>query len=303
MELRQLRYFSAVAREGTYTAAAERLHVAQPALWRQVQELERELGVALFERVGRRVRITAAGSLLLDRVEPALVGADRISELADALRHGRTGRVRVGCFAPHIVSYLAPVVAEVRREHPSIAVELIEFGASGPGALQVRGSLVDSLRSGATDAITTSEIAAADDLDGFPAYEVHVVAVPPPVGEWAVGARRRRLSIDALRDTPLVVSPRGYFSRERLQAACRMGGFEPRIEVECTSPAALLALAEAGVGTAVVASDAVTDRRALPLTADGQPLNDVVWLYHRVGQRDPALDLFLTIAGRTPLRA
>src|SRR6266851_3906813 len=131
VELRQLEYFAAVANHGTYTAAADRLHVAQPALWKQVHELEREVGLPLFERVGRRVQITTAGRQLLDRANQLLTSASRFRGLADELRLGRTGRVRVGCFAPHIAAFLAPVLAAFRLRHPDIAVELREQGPTG----------------------------------------------------------------------------------------------------------------------------------------------------------------------------
>src|SRR6266516_3838932 len=102
MELRQLRYFRAVAETGTFTAAAEQSRVAQPALWKQVRELERELGVALFEKAGRRVRLTGSGALLLERVAHALESADREKSLAADLRLGRTGQVVISCSPPHI---------------------------------------------------------------------------------------------------------------------------------------------------------------------------------------------------------
>src|SRR5690242_19312935 len=77
MELRQLEYFVEVARKGTYLAASASLSVAQPALWRQVKELERELGVPLFERVGRRVRLTRNGEALADQAATVLAASGR----------------------------------------------------------------------------------------------------------------------------------------------------------------------------------------------------------------------------------
>lgn len=296
MELRQLESFSAVAREGTYTAAAERLHVAQPALWRQVHQLERELGVALFERVGRRVRITTAGRLVLDRADHLLAGAGRLRTLADELRLGRTGRVRVGCFAPHIVAFLAPVVAALRASHPHIGVELSEHGPPGAPTLASATSLVESLRAGATDVITTSTVEDDADLDGFAAYQVAVVAVPALGDATLTTARGSRVPVTSLRDVPLVASPVGYFSRQRLETACRTAGFEPRIEAESSSPAALLALADHGVGTAIVADDAIPTRAMRRLTAQGKPLTDTVWLYRQARNRDPAVDAFFTKA-------
>ncbi|MBI2169618.1 MAG: LysR family transcriptional regulator [Actinobacteria bacterium] len=296
MELRQLEYFSAVAREGTYTAAARRLHIAQPAMWKQVHELERELGVALFERVGRRVRITAAGLLLLDRADQLLGGAGRIRTLAHELRLGQTGRVRVGCFAPHIVVFLAPVIAAFRESHPKIAIEISEYGLEGSGAVDPSTSLVGFLRAGATDVITSPPVEDATDLDGFAAYQVTVVAVPPLRDAKEPTARRSRVAVTALRDVPLVVSPPGYFSRQRLEAACRVAGFEPRIEVESSSPAALLALADHGVGTAIVANDAIPTRPVRTLTFEGRAMTETVWLYRESRRRDPAVEAFFAAA-------
>src|SRR5258708_6459733 len=103
MELRQLTSFVETARSGTYAAAAKRMHLAQPAVWKHVRTLETELGVALFERVGRGVRLTGAGTVLLDRAEQILDGAGRIQDLARDLRAGRAGSVTIGCLAPHVV--------------------------------------------------------------------------------------------------------------------------------------------------------------------------------------------------------
>lgn len=311
MELRQLEYFAAVASEGTYTAAAARLHVAQPAVWKQVHHLERELGVALFERVGRRVRITNAGSLLLDQVERVVAGAERVVTMAEELRLGRTGRVRVGCFPPHIPAFLAQVVAGFRTSHPHLTVDLVEQGVASSASSVAGLSLVESLRAGIVDAITTAAITTAaianaavvhDDLEGFRAYEVRVVAIG---GAIRASARRRpRVNLDALRDVPLVVSPIGYFSRGRLDAACRAAGFDPRIEAESSSPAALLALAEVGVGTAILADDAVPrGAGATLLSAAGEPLADEVWLYRLARHRDPAVDAFFEVARATAARS
>src|SRR5438105_4835552 len=111
MELRQLRYFAEVARAGTYAAASQRPHVAQPGVWKQVRSLERELGVVLFERVGRRVRLTSGGTLLLAQAEAALAGVSRVDGLAADLRAGVTGTVTVGCVSAHVVGFLSRLLA------------------------------------------------------------------------------------------------------------------------------------------------------------------------------------------------
>src|SRR5260370_32692929 len=110
MELKQLASFVETARSGTYAAAGERLQLAQPAVWKHVRVLETELGVALFERVGRRVRLTGAGQLLADRAEQLLAGSGRLRDLALELKAGRAGSVTIGCLAPHVLGFLAPVM-------------------------------------------------------------------------------------------------------------------------------------------------------------------------------------------------
>src|SRR5438477_7941440 len=138
-------------RSGTYAAAGERLHLAQPAVWKHVQTLETDLGVALFERVGRRVRLTVAGRLVLDRAEQLLEGADRMRELAQDLRAGRAGTVTIGCLAPHVLGFLAPVVGRYRRAHPTVRVVLRDVElAPGAGALDPFG---DALNSGTVDIV------------------------------------------------------------------------------------------------------------------------------------------------------
>src|SRR5437867_8512056 len=122
MELRQLECFVATAREGTYSAASELLHLAQPAVWKHVRGLESELGIALFERTGRRVRLTTAGQAILDRSEQLLDAAARMRTFAGELRDGRAGMVRIGCLAPHVLGFLAPVVGAFRRAHPDVNV-------------------------------------------------------------------------------------------------------------------------------------------------------------------------------------
>src|SRR5260370_4099983 len=131
MELRQLRYFVEVAREGSYAAAAERLHVAQPGVWKQVRALERELGVRLFERVGSGVRLTRDGELVLAQADKALAGITRVADLASDLQAGRTGTVTVGCVSAHIAGFLSRAVASHRRQYPDVDVRLVEIDLTG----------------------------------------------------------------------------------------------------------------------------------------------------------------------------
>src|SRR5688500_11235294 len=134
MELRQLRSFSAVATEGGYAAAATSLSLTQPAVWRQVRDLEKELGLSLFERYGRRVRPTADGMRLLEEGTAVLATVDRFTAAASDLRSVRGGVVGIACASPHLQRFLATTIGAFREAHPGVSLVIREYsGATSPG--------------------------------------------------------------------------------------------------------------------------------------------------------------------------
>lgn len=124
MELRTLRYYLAICREGSITAAAEACHVAQPSLSRQIAQLERELGVTLMERGRHGVALTEEGELLRQRAEAIVELANKTE--ADVSSHGREleGTIRVGCGDLASLEVLASYARTFRVEHPKVRVEL-----------------------------------------------------------------------------------------------------------------------------------------------------------------------------------
>jgi len=267
MELDQLRYFTNVVRLGTYAEAAAHLSVSQPALWKRVSNLETELGVALFERVGRRVRPTTAGLQLAKLAENVIAAAERMAADSRAISRGTRGLVRLVCAPPHL-ERLAPAFAEFLSERPDVDLEILEVGEIDPVRL---------LESGTAEVVTATENPAAEG--GFRIYEASVVAILP-LDQSVEG--RDGLPVSRLRDTPLLTAPPGYYSRVQLEAACIREGFEPTVLIESTNASALAALAEAGVGTAVTADDALplSHRGRHPvLVTNEAPLRREIWCY------------------------
>ena len=115
MELRHLRYFVSVAEQGSVSKAAQQVHVSQPALSRQIRDLEAELGVQLFDRVGRRVELTAEGEDLLRHCRDVLAQAESVRERARALHGGVVGVLRVGAPPQTTQSILAGFLVRYRR--------------------------------------------------------------------------------------------------------------------------------------------------------------------------------------------
>ncbi|HZC04493.1 MAG TPA: LysR family transcriptional regulator [Ktedonobacterales bacterium] len=281
MELRQFAYFVAVATTGSYHAAAERLHVAQPALWSQVQSLQRELGLALFERAGRGVRLTRAGTMLLEPAQRILAETSRFRAAAEDLRVGRTGVIAIACYTPHLERFLAPVIGQFERAHPEVRVEIHEFAATRGGVTAIAGSLAELLDGSVDIALGPRH---PNGVEGFKVDESTVVALVASDHAWAA---RSEIHIAELRDQPLLlVASRESFSRSAIEHACHAAGFEPSVKLDSASPLALTRLAEQSVGVAVV-PDALAPSdfkgRLLRITGAGDTLRRETWFYWREG--------------------
>jgi DNA-binding transcriptional LysR family regulator len=155
MELRHLRYFVAIAEERSFTAAAERLWVAQPGLSTQIRRLETELGVRLFERHPRGVDLTEAGALFLERARAALAAADAASSVGSDLKGGLVGTLRVGLATPARWKGTAALLERFAAERDGVELTVLE-GYSG--------TLWHDLREGRLDAVIAPLSAASPDL-------------------------------------------------------------------------------------------------------------------------------------------
>ena len=120
MDIRTMQYFLAVIREGTISAAAESLHVAQPSLSRQMKDLEEELGVTLFERGNRRITLTEEGQVLRRRAEELVRLMQLTQEEIAQVKHRLTGSIRIGAGESQAFRYFAETAAKVLKEHPDV---------------------------------------------------------------------------------------------------------------------------------------------------------------------------------------
>lgn len=270
MELRHLRYFVSVAEALNVSRAAVRLHISQPAVSRQIRDLEHDLGVRLFDRVGRRIRLTADGEDLLRRSQEVLAHADALHERARALTRGAGGILRVGAVPQLLQSALAGCLTKYRREHPGVDVRLTEAGGVRFVELVEHGELHVALGPVLTEA----------RLACRPLFPIRLVAV---IGAPARRRRRTTIDIPELADEPLLVLRRGVASRQLLEAACRIAHIRPRIALESGEPESLLTLAEAGYGIAVLPSTVRAAARRVqmvPILQEGRSLGfwgAVIW--------------------------
>lgn len=244
MELRHLRYFRAVAEDGHMTRAAERLGIAQPALSQQIKNLEEELGVPLFDRVGRGLALNDAGRLFLEEVRDVLLRVDGATSLARQAGRGEVGRLRVGftastCFNPAVTQALKAY----RQTWPGVEL-ILEEG---------RSSLLETaLEQGMLDAaFLRPPLRSTERLDFV------LVATEPMVAAIPVGHRyqgRTSLKLKELRDEQFILYPRadGPGLSENVVAACQMAGFTPNVSQQTPQLASTINLVAAAMGIAIV---------------------------------------------------
>ena len=261
MNLRHLRTFVAIADGGGVTSAASRLNMTQPTASRQIDALENELGVSLFDRVGRGLQLTSEGEDLLQRSRRLLADAESLGERARALTKGQTGTLRVGASPQAIESILADFLVYYRRRHPGIDIRLVEDGGVRLPTRLERGD------------VHLAIMPEGDErFDGRLLSPNHLLAV---LSKAHPLRRRTVLDVKELADRPLLLQIRGFASREWFYAACQVAHMRPQVVLESAAPQTLIALAASGYGIAVVPSAVLIPRGkvlALPLVYRGVPI-------------------------------
>lgn len=244
MELRHLRYFQAVAEELSFSKAARRLAIAQPALSRAVQELERDLGMQLIERERRSPRLTPAGAvllretgLLLERVEDALRRVRRTGL-------GEEGELRLGYIGPPAQPFLPRLIKEYRRRFPRVTVILEERTPERVWEMVSKGRLSIGL----TRPVLAHEVLG---LQTLLLREEKFCAAVPVDHPWA---ELTSVPWKKLKGEPLVVLARreGAGSHDAIRAACEAAGFEPRLAHTPSVIGTVLQYVEAGAGIGIV---------------------------------------------------
>jgi DNA-binding transcriptional LysR family regulator len=267
MDFRQLRTFVTVAELGTVSKAALRLHIAQPALSRQIGDLEEELGLDLFDRVGRRLVLSSAGEQLLGDCRGLLDYARAIGERAQLLRRGDSGVLKVSA-SPHFIDGIFPdFLRRYAQRYPNVQVKLIDTVGSEGLAMLERGEI--DLAQTLVSAIRPED----KRFESHPLESTDMLAAYHPKLKIGKG---ETIEIARLAPYPLLQITSEFVIRRTFDAACRLAGFKPNILLECRAPHALLAMAEAGHGVAIIPSALRTDHyrlRMIRVTYQGKPLN------------------------------
>jgi DNA-binding transcriptional LysR family regulator len=282
MDLRQLRTFVTVVEQGTVSKASLRLRTAQPALSRQIRDLEGELGVRLFDRVRRRLVLTGEGEQLLGDCRTVLAAVGSLVERAHGLRRGDSGILRVAATPQTIEGLFSTFLRRYAERRPNVQIKLTEAVGGNLLALLERGeihlavALIGLVRAAKGDhhAIESFELSPVELLAAYPA-------------SLDLG-KRGSVEISGLATHPLLLLDSSFYVRNTFDAACRLAGVTPDVFIESRTPHALLALAEAGHGVAIIPSVLPTKRyrlRVARITHRRRPLREshaVLWDKRRV---------------------
>lgn len=252
MDARTLRYFLAVAEEGSFRSAARREGVSQPAVSQGIALLEGEIGARLFDRVGRRVGLTPEGRLLLAPARAVLDDLSGLRNLVDRSRGAVRGRLELGTTDAASIYVLPRVYRAYRRRYPDV-----ELSVHVEGTEPLLRQLAERTIEIAVVSLSVGERRAAPPAPGFSAEPLHreeLLFILPPRHPLA---GRARVSLAELADTPLITFKQESITRQAVAGLFAAAGVEPRVAMEVSSPEAIKKLVEVGLGASVLPARSV----------------------------------------------
>jgi DNA-binding transcriptional LysR family regulator len=239
MNFKHLQTFVTICESGTVSRAAGQLRITQPALSRRIKALQEELGVRLFDNLGRRLSLTSEGEEFVRHSRALLAQAEAVLATGRALGRGRAGVLRVGG-APHTLAAFFPsFVSKYEKQNPGVQVRLLEAGAA---------KLLTMIEHGDLHFAVTLALG-NDHLAKRPIPPVQLLALTAPRSRYGGGGT---VDVATLGGVPLLVMPPGYATRETFDAACRIAGVDGTAVFESVALSTLAAFAEAGHGVAIV---------------------------------------------------
>src|SRR5262245_12725041 len=255
MELRHLRYFQAVAEELSFSRAATRLHVAQPALSRAIKQLEHALGAEVLERTRHHVRLTPAGAVLLREIAVLLQHLEEATRRVRRTAAGEEGELRLGYIGPPTQPFLGRLLHDYRKRYPLVSIHLEERTPERVWEMVAKGRLSAALTRPvlAHEALGLRTILLREERLGIVVPAHHALA------------RRRSVPWTVLAREPLIVLARreGMGLHDAVMVGCRRAGVTPRLAHTPSLIGTVMSYVEAGAGLGVVTESVVTPTPAL----------------------------------------
>lgn len=238
LTLKQMRYFEALAQHGHFGHAAEASAISQPALSMQIKELEESLGIALFDRGARHLRLTGFGETFLERVREILRAVDELGELARASQGQLAGRLRIGVI-PTIAPYLLPeIIRDLTRMHAGLDIHVRET---------ITPKLLQDLAEGRLDTAIVALPVSEPALTEVALFSEKFVLVRP-----GADANKPVPSAESLREMRLLLLEEGHCFRDQALSFCDMRSQRPRELLDGSSLSTLVQMVGAGIGVTLI---------------------------------------------------
>lgn len=261
MELRQIKYFIEVAKREHVTEAAQALHVAQSAVSRQIFNLEAELGVALFIRKGRNIKLTTIGKIFLEHMEQVVHVIDDAKQVVSEYTDPKRGTIHVG-FPSSLATYILPTaLSAFRNEYPDIRFKLNQRPYYDLIEAVIKGEL--------NFALLAPVPTEGSEVRGEILFTEKIVALLPMSHPFA---KESVLRLSQLREDNFILFPKGYILREMVEKACQQLGFTPTVSFEGENIDAVKGLVSAGLGVSLVPEITLVDH--LPRATVAIPISE-----------------------------
>ncbi|MER5183303.1 LysR family transcriptional regulator [Streptomyces sp. NPDC002896] len=286
VQLHQLRYAVAIAEEGSFTRAATKLYLAQPSLSVQIRKLEQELGVRLFERLGRSAVPTSSGELFLVHARRILAEVDRLHAQMEEIKNLKRGRVALGVL-PSVGTQLLPdVLTAYHQQHPGVDLVLMERDTYGSVEFERR------VHQGELDIAVVRLPVVQPGLATRPLIREPLFAMLPP-GHPLAGAAG--VSLADLADETFVALPAGNGLRDLMDAVCARAGFTPKISVETSHLPIMWSMVQSGLGIALLPRLAAAEQRNRVLVTDPYAERELGVIYRSTESLSPSAEIFLDL--------
>lgn len=246
LETRQLRYFAAVAEELHFGRAAARLHIAQPALSRQIQKIEEQIGARLFERTQRRVELTPAGEVLLARAQHLIEEIARAEQAARRADAGEIGTLVLGFIHSSTYGLLPGILQRFRRLRPDVQLDLKEMSMAEQANALARGTI---------DIGLTRPSKFSSDVETLAIFKEGFLAAVPAHHALASSAST---PLSRLANEPFIMfpSPTSPLFNASIMRMCEKAGFVPKVTQTATQVHTVIGLVSANMGVAIVPATA-----------------------------------------------
>lgn len=237
MELLQMQYFLKIAETGNMTRAAEELYISQSSLSRTISRLERDLGVKLFDRIGRQIYLNEFGQIFLNRTKQVFMQLDEAQrEISDLL--GKSNhKIRVGITIPGIMTFFLERYVSLQNQ-----IQLLQFFIQ-------RNKATEALNDGTVDYVITADNLSSDVIQWQPLVQDSIIALVP---EDHPLASNEVISLSQLIGEPIVTTPNGYGIRPLIEDCFSTVGASPNIVFEETDPSLIFQIVQNGIGIGFV---------------------------------------------------